>query len=154
MSGQQLFPLGRRDEVGDGLRDETRQLGPLALDGVEKPGVCDRDRRLVGERLDELDLLVGERLRSKRAIPITPISSSSSRAGTPRSVRRPLISLPRQVYSGSATTSGMCTADRVSATRPTHVRRSGTCGCVRSYSACSGEPMCWTTARSISPSAR
>jgi|tagenome__1003787_1003787.scaffolds.fasta_scaffold18312212_2 hypothetical protein len=69
MSGQQLFPLGRRDEVGDGLRDETRQLGPLALDGVEKPGVCDRDRRLVGERLDELDLLVGERLRLETGDP-------------------------------------------------------------------------------------
>jgi hypothetical protein len=61
MAGQQLLALGRGDEIRNGLRDEARQLGPLALDGVEQPCVRDRDRRLVGERLDELDLFVGER---------------------------------------------------------------------------------------------
>jgi hypothetical protein len=33
------------------------------LEGVDQPRVRDGDRRLVGEGLDELDLLVGKRLR-------------------------------------------------------------------------------------------
>ena len=32
---------------------------------VEQPHVLDRDHRLVGEGLDQLDLLVGERLRHR-----------------------------------------------------------------------------------------
>ena len=48
-------------------REEARQLGPLALDGVEQPRVRDRDGRLVGERRDELDLPVGEQPRGAPA---------------------------------------------------------------------------------------
>src|SRR5262245_46766772 len=38
------------------------KLATLVLDFVEKPHVLDRDRRLVREGRDQLDLLVGERL--------------------------------------------------------------------------------------------
>ena len=37
------------------------ELAALVLDFVEQPHVLDRDRRLVGEGRDQLDLLVGER---------------------------------------------------------------------------------------------
>ena len=38
-----------------------RKLPALVLDFVEQPHVLDRDHRLVGEGLDQLDLLIGER---------------------------------------------------------------------------------------------
>src|SRR5215468_5003849 len=38
-----------------------RQLAALVLDFIEQPYILDRDCRLVGERLDERDLLVSER---------------------------------------------------------------------------------------------
>ncbi|HEX9349949.1 MAG TPA: hypothetical protein VF877_01615 [Gaiellaceae bacterium] len=41
--------------------DKAGHLRPLPLDGVNQLRVRDRDRRLVGECLDELHLLVGER---------------------------------------------------------------------------------------------
>ena len=50
--------------VGEELRLVLARLGELAalvLDFVEQPHVLDRDHRLVGERRDQLDLLVGER---------------------------------------------------------------------------------------------
>jgi hypothetical protein len=52
---------------GDLRRDEAGQLRPLPLDGSDQLRVRDRDRRLVGERLDELDLLVGESSRNVAA---------------------------------------------------------------------------------------
>src|SRR5262249_28238482 len=39
-----------------------RELAAFFLDFIEQPHVLDRDCRLVGERLDERDLLVSERL--------------------------------------------------------------------------------------------
>ena len=53
--------------VGEELRLVLARLGELpalVLDFVEQPHVLDRDHRLVGERRDELNLLVGERLGS------------------------------------------------------------------------------------------
>ena len=63
MSREQLFALLRGDELGDLRREEARELGALSLHGVEQARVRDRDGCLVRERLDELDLLVGERPR-------------------------------------------------------------------------------------------
>ena len=42
-------------------RHEPGQLGPLALDRLEQPGVLDRDGDLLGERRDEGDLAIRER---------------------------------------------------------------------------------------------
>jgi len=63
VTGEQLLALLRGDERGDLRRDEAGQLRPLPLDGVDQACIRDRDRRLVGERLDELDELVRERPR-------------------------------------------------------------------------------------------
>ena len=60
VAGQQLFALLRRDELGDGRRDEAGQLRALPLDGVDQPRVGDRYGRLIGECPDELDVVVGE----------------------------------------------------------------------------------------------
>ena len=51
---------------------------------VEQPRILDRDHGLVGEGLDQLDLLVGERphLRA-RQMTMTPIGSPSRNIGTP-----------------------------------------------------------------------
>jgi hypothetical protein len=57
--GQQLLALCARDQLRDLRRDEAGELGPLALDRVEQARVRDRDRGLIGERLDERDVLVG-----------------------------------------------------------------------------------------------
>src|SRR5215475_5229766 len=64
MASKQLLAPLRRDELCDLRRDETGQLCPLSLDRLEQPRVRDRDRRLVSESLDELDLVIGEGTRS------------------------------------------------------------------------------------------
>ena len=51
-----------REQLGDLRRDEARELGALSLDPLEQPRVRDRYRRLVGEGLHELDVLVEKRL--------------------------------------------------------------------------------------------
>ena len=42
-------------------RQESGELGSLALHGLDEAGVRDGDRSLIGERLHQIDLLVGER---------------------------------------------------------------------------------------------
>ena len=46
---------------GAQVLQRLRQFARAGLDALEQPHVLDRDRRLVGERRDQLDLLVGER---------------------------------------------------------------------------------------------
>ena len=48
------------------LADRARQVLGARLQGLEQPDVLDGDHRLIGERLEELDLLVGEQARSAR----------------------------------------------------------------------------------------
>ena len=67
VAGEQLLALLRGDERGNLRRDEARQLRALPLHGIEQPRVGDRDGRLVGERPDEFDVLVGERPRNVTA---------------------------------------------------------------------------------------
>ena len=67
VAGEKLLARVGGDELGNLRREEARQLRPLPLDGVDQPRVRDRDRRLIGERLHQLDLLVGERLRNVAA---------------------------------------------------------------------------------------
>ena len=50
------------------LLDRTGELGGARLHLVEQPHVLDRDHRLVGEGLDQLDLLIGERLDASLSI--------------------------------------------------------------------------------------
>ena len=56
MAGQELLALGARHERRDLGRHEPGQLGPLALDRLEQPGVLDGDGDLLGEGRDERDL--------------------------------------------------------------------------------------------------
>jgi hypothetical protein len=63
VSRQQPFAVFARDQVCDLGRDEARELRALALDCVEEPGVGQGDGRLVGEGLNERDVVVRERLR-------------------------------------------------------------------------------------------
>ena len=51
--------------IGEELRFVLARLGELpalVLDFVEQPHILDRDHRLVGEGLDQLDLFLGERV--------------------------------------------------------------------------------------------
>jgi len=63
VTGQKPFAVLAGQQLRDARRNETRQLRPLSFHRVEQPRVRDRDRRLIGERPHELDVLVGERLR-------------------------------------------------------------------------------------------
>jgi hypothetical protein len=63
MTYQQLLAVLARDELGHLRREKSRQLGTLPLDGGEQTRVRKHDRRLIGERLHQHDLLVGEPLR-------------------------------------------------------------------------------------------
>src|SRR5207248_6482858 len=56
-----LLAILRGHELGHLRRNEARELGSLALDRLEQPGVRSGDRRLVGKGLDEVDLLGGVR---------------------------------------------------------------------------------------------
>ena len=56
-------PSSLGDQVRDLRRHEARELRALALDCVEEPGVGERDGGLVGEGLNEGDVVVGERPR-------------------------------------------------------------------------------------------
>src|SRR5262245_15675220 len=59
--------LQHRLEIESGAADDLEHVGGRGLllqrfaQLVQQPRVLDRDRRLVGECLDQLDLLVGER---------------------------------------------------------------------------------------------
>ena len=60
VSGEKLLSLLARDELGNAGREEASQLRALALDRLQEPGVRDRNRSLVRERLRESHVLVGE----------------------------------------------------------------------------------------------
>ena len=86
------------------------ELAALVLDFVEQAHVLDRDHRLVGEGGDQLDLLVGERPDlSARQMINTPIGTSfaQQRHAEHGAEAAALAAPPCQVYSGSASTSGM-----------------------------------------------
>ena len=110
------------------------------LHALEKANVLDRDHRLIGKGGHQRHVLVGqtaERLDEVRTI--TPIGALSRKSGTPSAV---LISAPllclRNVYSGSARTSGMCTVRPSSAVRAAIVPRPGLIVCCFEYSIHSG----------------
>src|SRR5215211_8250955 len=60
---QELLAVPARDQLGHLGREEAGELSPLPLDGLEQARVRERDRGLVGEGLEELDVLLGECLR-------------------------------------------------------------------------------------------
>ena len=59
--GQPQVVVEHRHAVGHVVEGDA-QFGLALADFVEQPGILDRDHRLVGEGLDQRDLLVGERL--------------------------------------------------------------------------------------------
>ena len=62
VAGQQLLAPLAGDEVGHLRREEARQLHALAVKRGEQPRIGDRDRRLIGKRRHQPDLVVGEHL--------------------------------------------------------------------------------------------
>ena len=63
MPGQELLAVPAGEELCHLGRDEPGELRPLPLDRLHQARIPNRDCRLVGERLDERDVLIGERLR-------------------------------------------------------------------------------------------
>ena len=63
VSGEELLSFRACDQLRDLRRDEAGELGALALHGFEQPGIRDRNRCLIGERLDEGDVLLRVRFR-------------------------------------------------------------------------------------------
>ena len=89
--------------------------------GFEQPHVLDGDHRLIGEGVDQLDLLVGERPRLLRIRTSTPDRGVLRGARGRRAVygpRRPLITSVI-LYSGSAVTSAMWIGFALEHRRPT-----------------------------------
>ena len=88
VAGEQLLAFLAGDELCHLRREEAGELGSLSLDRVEQARVRDRDRGLVGERLDECDVLVGERpwLERARSRPRRSIRPRSM-IGTPSTER-------------------------------------------------------------------
>src|SRR6516162_3884679 len=113
--------------AGDELRlvlARLPELPALVLDFVEQPHVLDCDHRLIGERGDHLDLLVGNGRVTERASTNTPIGCPSRSSGTASTERRPVLSWASlHVYSGSAKTSGTWTVLPSCKARPTTVPR-------------------------------
>ena len=62
MTSEHLLAVLRGDELRDLGRDKPRKFSPLTLDGVEEARVGNCDCGLVGEGLEQLDLILGEGL--------------------------------------------------------------------------------------------
>jgi hypothetical protein len=122
MTYQQLLAVLARDELGHLRREKSRQLGTLPLDGGEQTRVRKHDRRLIGERLHQHDLLVGEPLR------FAPNHDDHADHVVVEQNRHPEKARygigPEYAYSVSSRISGMFTGARVTAVRPATVVRS------------------------------
>ena len=78
----------------------------MACTSLEQAHVLDRDHRLVGEGLDELDLALGERARLRRAEREAPITSPS------RTAARRLARDRRRLVPSAAAVSGSAVSVR------------------------------------------
>jgi hypothetical protein len=58
MAGQELLAVPAGEELCHLRGDEPGELRPLPLDRLDQARIRNRDRRLVGEGLDERDVLV------------------------------------------------------------------------------------------------
>src|SRR4029077_830078 len=67
MAFEHLRALLARDQGGDLRRQEPRQLAALTFQHLKQLDVRDRDGSLIGEGLQELDLLWRERLNFRAA---------------------------------------------------------------------------------------
>src|SRR4051794_35242969 len=117
-----------QDVSGRGLPLQgLRKLASARLYFIEEAGIFDRNDGLVGECHHQLDLLLCKRRNSGPAqkqypvrLPWLPIK------GTPRIVRYPAaLCSSGYAYSGSASTSEICTGRASSKTRPTTLPRPG-----------------------------
>ena len=105
----------------------SRSAAPAPRCGlVEQPHVLDGDHRLVGEGLEQRDLLVGEArfsARTARCTPIGPVAASAARRSDGRSRGR-CASVRRRIGDpSSANMSSTCTMRRSSAASPSGRRR-------------------------------
>ena len=83
------------------------QFAGAGLNAFKQAYILDRDRRLVGEGRDQLDLLVGEWAHLLARQCQNADCPPSRSIGTPRAVRSHPNPVPANVYSGSALTSGI-----------------------------------------------
>ena len=80
--------MTRRMSLVGGLRVQRRgQLAVARLQLGQQARVLDRDHGLVGERLEQRDLVVGERRRLAASHRDAPIASSWRSSGTPAALR-------------------------------------------------------------------
>ena len=116
------------------LLQRLGQIVGALLQLLEQPHVLDRDHCLVGEGLDELDLLVGEWPHLPCGRGMTPIGLPRACKGTPSTVRKPQ-ALTRSCLGvfGSASTSANVNV-RLQAWSPTRVLVPAGCGCSSRYS--------------------
>src|SRR5215470_15269332 len=120
-AGDHLQDLG----AGRLLLERLGELARACLHLVEQAHVLDRDHRLVGEGLEQLDLLrtEGPRFGAATRVPATIPSRSS---GTPTPACRPKTVVAwERVYSGSAMMSGIWTVRPAASARPKIDPRSG-----------------------------
>ena len=115
------------------LLQRLREIARLRLHLVEQPDILDGDHGLVGEGLQQVDLLVGERLHGRGASSaITPIARLRAAAARRACVRKPPLrrDLREVAYSGSASTSGTWTISPVEDRPPDSGAASGAIGSV------------------------
>jgi hypothetical protein len=117
-----VLPVVAREEVGHLRRDEASELRPLPFDRLEQRALVSAIAGLVGERLEERNVLVGEtrRLASHDDHDTDQIFLDHHRHAEHRAVRTG----PGYAYSRSSSMSDMRTGSRVTAARPAAVVRS------------------------------
>ena len=116
-----------------------------ASSSCEQPHVLDGDHRLVGERLEEGDLRVGEGRPSSRVTPIAPIGSPSRSMGTASTVRKPACTSDGVLVLRVLRRCRTWTTSRVRIARPVAVPRSGGRGQTADGSSACGVMPCTAT---------
>ena len=97
------------------LADRLRELGGARLQFHEQSDVLDRDHRLIGERLQQCDLVFRkmDRVRGRPTV-MAPIGLPSRNRGTASALRNPAASAKAPTaYAGSSKTSGTTATLRV-----------------------------------------
>src|SRR5262245_6786862 len=148
--------LNIRRRARDHLEDLAGrcQVAIACFQFVAQPHVFNRNDRLVGEGLEERDLVVGECPGSARPTAMTPTGLPSRIMGTMRLLRKPTARLNSvRAYSGSSSTSGMWTTARSRIARPDPVAPLGGAGQVRRAASHAAGVQLWAaTTSSNSPS--
>ena len=128
VTGQELLTLRARDQRRDLGRDESGELGPLAVDGLHEPGVLDGDGGLLGEAGHEEDLGSAEWPDLAAAEPDDADHVAFLQDRNAQGIRMPFSCAVGQSYSRSAPRSSTWTGCPVRTTRPVTASRPGPVG--------------------------